>query len=235
MKLAMIEGDGTHAELLRRYVKAWGAERHVPLAIISFAGREDFRSMWEEQYGVDALLVDVRMEEAEKKDLAGMARRHCADLAIVFTAGIAENGEEKTEGSRRPPGMEKLFRCMDRVLHREESRAVLTVNTKGSMLELAAEKIMFAQSRENGSVIEFCPQRGRTFQVECADSLAVLEEQLSKKHFVRCHRAYIVRLDKIRRVSRSGIELKNGSRIPVSRGIYSELNRMVRQKSGGNG
>lgn len=232
MKLAMIEGDEAHAELLRRYVKAWSAQRQIPLVLTSFSGTENFRSMWQGQYDVDALLVDVRMRESEKRELSELARRYCPALAIVFTAGIGKDGRGKAENQEETEDRERerLFQCMDRVLYRDGNRELLTVRIKGSRLELAAEKIMFARAREHGSTIEFCPHRGRTFQVECADSLAALEERLSDRHFVRCHRAYIVRLDKIRHVDRSCIELKNGSRIPVSRGIYSELRQMLRQK-----
>ena len=227
MKLAMIEGDENHAELLRRYVKAWGRERNIPLALTSFSGTENFRLMWKDEAEVDALLIDVRLEDAEKKELTKFARRKHAALAIVFTAGFSEDTEGNSDRPQKSAGREKLFRCMDRVLHREGQREVLTVRTNGNTLELAADRIMFVKVQNGGSLVEFCPQRGHTFQIECEDSLAALEAQLNSRNFIRCHRAYIVSLDKIRRVSRACIELKNGSRIPVSRSIYSELNQMV--------
>lgn len=231
MKLAMIEGDENHAELLRRYVKAWGRERNIPLALTTFSGTENFRSMWKEETDVDALLIDVRLEDAEKKELTRFARRKQAALAIIFTAGFAEDTEEKTDHTQKSVGREKLFRCMDRVLRRERQREVLTVRTHGNTLELTADRIMFVRAQGDGCLVEFCPQRGHTFQIECADSLAALEAQLNGENFIRCHRAYIVSLDKIRRVSRAYIELRNGSRIPVSRSIYSELNQMIRRRA----
>lgn len=226
----MIEGEETHAELLRRYVKAWGRERDIPLSITSFSDKEDFRSMWEGQRDIDALLVDTHMADEDRKELSGFARKDHIDLAIIFTAGFAENGDKEPGSSKKSVGREKLFRCMDKVLYREGRRDVLVVQTKTGPLELAADRIMFVEAQGSGCMIEFCPQRNWTFQLECRDSLAALEEQLDKKYFRRCHRAYIVRLDKIRRVSRSGIELKNGSRIPVSRAIYGDLRQMLHRK-----
>lgn len=231
MKLAIIEGDETHAELIRRYIRAWGKDRDIPLAIISFPGTENYIAMREEHRGIAVLFSDVRMDAEDRKETARRIRAYHSKMPIIYTADIAE---EETDGTLHPSGpgdREKLFRCIDKALDKNEEKKFLTVEVKGSILEVAADKIMFVEARSHGCVIEFCPQRGRTFQLESAESISVLEERLDKSDFIRCHRSYIVRVDKIRRVGRDCIELRNGSRIAVSRKLYGELKQMAAQRA----
>ena len=125
--------------------------------------------------------------------------------------------------------MEKLYHCMDMALRKSEKEKFLLVKTKTETLKIVTDKIMYVEAKGSGCVVEFCPQKDRTFQVETIDSISKLEERLDKNDFIRCHRSYIVRIDKIRRVKRAWIELKNGSRIAVSRNLYNAVGQMYLQ------
>ena len=53
-------------------------------------------------------------------------------------------------------------------------------------------------------------------------TLGKFMEQLDET-FLKVHRSYVVGLKYIKRVSRTGICLVNGERIPVSRGMYDAV------------
>ncbi len=43
--------------------------------------------------------------------------------------------------------------------------------------------------------------------------------------FFRCQRSFLVNLDRVRRVARTDLELDDGTRVPLSRGLYDAANR----------
>ena len=231
MKLAVIEGMETDTELLNRYAKAWSNERDVPLVITMFPDEESFLSMWKENREFDIIFLDIR-----SKETAARIREWNADVTIIFTTDInREESEEKGVNTEteyymsRPIDIDKLYHCMDMALRKDEKEKFLQVKTKAGMLKIAVDKIMYVEAQGDGCVVEFCPQRDRTFQVETINRISELEEQLDKHDFIRCHRSYIVRIDKIRRVKRAWIELRNGSRIAVSRNLYTAVGQMYLQ------
>lgn len=236
MKLAVIEGVETDTELLNRYAKAWSKERNIPLAITMFPDVESFLSMWKESHEFDMVFLDIRTKETDGMGVAAQIRERNSDVVVVFTTNIdgKEVGEkdintEKVHYLPRPVDMEELYHCMDMVLMKDEKEEFLQVRTKTETLKIAVDKIMYVEAQGSGCVVEFCPQKERTFQVEITDSISELEKKLNKNDFIRCHRAYIVRIDKIRRIKRAWIELKNGSRIAVSRNLYNDVGQMYLQ------
>ena len=233
MKLAVIEGMETDTELLNRYAKAWSKERNIPLVITMFPDEESFLSMWKESREFDVVFLDIRTKETTGREAAAKIRECNSEVTIIFTTDVdeEESGEKGANTETvyylsRPIDMEKLYHCMDMALKKDEEEKFLQVRTKTDTLKIAVDKIMYVEGQRSGSVVEFCPQKGRTFQVETIDSISELEEKLNKKDFIRCHRFYIVRIDKIRRVKRAWIELKNGSRIAVSRNLYNTVGQM---------
>lgn len=233
MKLAVIEGMETDTELLNRYAKAWSKERNIPLVITMFPDEESFLSMWKENREFDVVFLDIRTKETDGMETAARIREYYSDVIIIFTTDVDEkkSGEkgantETVHYLSRPVDMEKMYHCMDMVLRKDKKEKFLQVKTKVGTLKIAVDKIMYVEAQEGGCVIEFCPQKDRTFQVETTDNISELEEQLDKSDFIRCHRSYIVRIDKIRRVKREWIELRNGSRIAVSRNLCSVIGQM---------
>lgn len=232
MKLAVIEGMETDTELLNRYAKAWSKERNVPLVIAMFPDEESFLSMWRENCEFDVIFLDVRSKETAER-----IREWNTDVTIIFTTDVdGEEGREKGANTEtvhylsKPIDIKKLYHCMDMALRKDEKEKFLQVKTKVGILKIAVDKIMYVEAQGDGCVVEFCPQKGRTFQVETVNHISELEEQLDKNDFIRCHRSYIVRIDKIRRVKRAWIELRNGSRIAVSRNLYNAVGQMCLQR-----
>lgn len=233
MKLAVIEGVETDTELLNRYAKAWSKERNIPLVITMFPDVESFLSMWKESHEFDMVFLDIRTKETDVMGMAAQIRERNSDVTVVFTTKVdrEEVGEkgvntETVHYLSRPIDMGKLYHCMDMALRKDEEVKFLQVRTKTETLKIAVDKIMYVEAQGSGCVVEFCPQKGRTFQVETTDSISELEKKLNKNDFIRCHRAYIVRIDKIRCIKRAWIELKNGSRIAVSRNLYNVVGQM---------
>lgn len=230
MKIAIIEDDQAHADLLCRYLEAWSKYRDIPVKIMSFSDAESFLFTWMGNRDFEVLFVDTQMKKINGMEMAKRVRDQDTDIAIVVTTDVEEGAAEDygVEAMRylsKPISQKKLYQCMNQALEKGGRERFVLVQTKDEILKLAVKKIMYVEAREHGCVIEFCPQFSSTFQVETTDSISVLEERLGKKDFARCHRSFICRIDKIRYIRQAWIELNNGSRIPVSRKEYSYVNQ----------
>lgn len=232
MKLAIIEGEEAHTELLTRYVKAWGRDRNIPVVITSYPSAESFLSMWEDNRDCDVLFVDIETRETDGIETARQVRKKNLDMTIVLTTNTSEQMEEEPDVKpmrylMKPVNQEELSRCMDRISKKSGNEKYLRVQTRSEIMKLALDKIMYIEAQGHGCIIEFCPQPGKTFQLECTEGISALGERLDKRAFVRCHRSYIVRIDKVRRINRSWIELDNGSKIGVSRKLYGDISQII--------
>ena len=231
MKLAIIEDEQAHTELLNRYVEMWSQDRDIPVTITPFPSAESFLFTWEEERDFDLLLVDIQMKEMNGMEMARRVREQDPDISIIFTTGIADYMEAGYEVEAmhylvKPVSQEKLFTCMDRVLKRCIHEQFLLVKAKEETMKLSLRSIMYVEAMGHGCRIEFCPQAGQTFQVETTEGISELEKKLGEPDFVRCHRSYLCRIDKIHHINRAWIEMDNGSKIPVSRRMYTYVNRM---------
>ncbi|MEF9976684.1 MAG: LytTR family DNA-binding domain-containing protein [Oscillospiraceae bacterium] len=62
-----------------------------------------------------------------------------------------------------------------------------------------------------------------TEHVSFYSQIAVVEKQLEKKYFVRCHRSFVVNLKHIRSISNCDIELTNGHVLPIGSKYLKDL------------
>lgn len=230
MKLAIIEDEQVHGELLASYLEEWGAERSVSLCIKAFASAESFLFVWEEEWDFDVLFIDIQMKEMNGMELAKRIREQDPDIVIIFTTGLPEYMEEGYEVEAlhyllKPISHEKLEQCMDRALKRGIRDRFLLVQTREEILKLSVERILYVEARGHGCVMEYLSQTGKTYLAEITESISDLEQKLGDEDFVKCHRSYLCRTGSIQRIDKSEIVLDNGSRVPVSRRLYGQVNQ----------
>lgn len=103
---------------------------------------------------------------------------------------------------------------------------VLIAENEKDILEIAASDLLFIESSDNYSTVFY--KKDNTLQKELLrSSLTRLEGQISSPGIVRCHRSYIVNLDKVEKVTGNaqGYKLHLQSfdlTVPVAR-RYSEM------------
>lgn len=230
MKLAIIEDEQAHRELLTEYLEEWGKEQSVSLCIKAFSSAESFLFAWEEERDFDVLFVDIQMKAMNGMEMARQIRQQDSNIVIIFTTGITDYMEDGYEVEAlhyllKPISRKKLDQCMDRALRRSSRERFLLVQTREEMLKLSLERILYVEARGHGCVIEYSSQTGETCLTETTESISELEQKLDGEEFVKCHRSYLCRTGSIHRIDKTEIVLDNGSRIPVSRRLYAQANQ----------
>ena len=230
MKLAIIEDEQVHSELLSVYLEEWSEKRAVSLCVKVFSSAESFLFDWEEERDFDVLFVDIQMKEMNGMEMAKRIREQDPNIVIIFTTGLSEYIGEGYEVEAlhyllKPISREKLGQCMDKAFKRSGRERFLLVQTREEIWKLFTEQIMYVEARGHGCVIEYCAPTGETCQTEATESISELEQKLDGEDFVKCHRSYLCRISSIQRIDKTDIILDNGSRVPVSRRLYAQVNK----------
>ena len=230
LKIAIIEDEQIHTELLTDYLQTWGKEHKTPISIQGFPSAESFLFVWAETNDFDILFVDIQMREMNGVEMARKVRAQNEEIAIVFTTGITDYMESGYEVEAlhyllKPIDMDKVGQCMDKVLRRSHKEQYLLLHGKEETIRVPVDKITYAEARGHGCMIETYTKAGEGTRIEITESISELEKQLNPHGFIRCHRSYLCRIGSIHQIGRTDITLDSGSVIPVSRRMYAELNR----------
>lgn len=233
MKIAIIEDEQVHAELLAGYLRDWGAQVDVHVMIQYYTSAENFLLEWETERDFDVLFVDIQMKKMNGMEMAKSVRRRDVDISIIFTTGISEYiGEGYDVGAvhylLKPISRDKIRECMDKVRERNRDIHYLLVHAGDEIYKLAAERINYVEARGHGCEIEIVKgkkDKKESERIEVSESISELERRMGDWGMIRCHRSYLCGLANIHHIGRTEISFDSGSRIPVSRRMYKDVNQ----------
>lgn len=230
IKIAIIEDEQTHTDLLAAYLREWGAAHGKAVSIREFSSAESFLFVWEETNDLDILFVDIQMREMNGVEMAKKVRERDGEIAIVFTTGIADYigygyEVEALHYLMKPIDMEKIGQCMDKALRRSSKAAYVLVHGKEETRKVPVGNISYVEARGHGCVVEIYAKDGVCGQLEIVESISEMERMLGTHGFIRCHRSYLCHMESVCRIGKTEVTLDSGSVIPVSRRMYAEMNR----------
>ncbi len=235
MKIAIIEDEQLHADLLAAYLRTWAEKNGERPDISAFPSAETFLFAWQEEKDFDVLFIDIQMKEMNGMEMAKRIRAEDEETAIVFTTGISDYLEEGYEVDAvhyllKPISEEKIGMCMDKIKKRRKTENFLLVHHGEEVRKLPIERINYVEARGHGCVLGISGQNGKDKgenggEFAVTESISELEKALFPYHFVKCHRSYLCRIAGIHHIDKKEIFFDDGSHIPVSRRLYGEINR----------
>lgn len=225
MKIAIIEDEQIHSQVLSEYIRKWGRERKTALAVRAFQTAEEFLFHWQEE-AYDILLIDIQMPGMNGMDMAKKIRQKDKETDFIFTTGITDYIAEGYEVSAahyliKPVQEGRLYDCLDRLAAKQREKAYILLHTmQEEVVKLPASAINYAEARGHYAVIK--PAYKELLEVK--ESLSELERMLGQE-FIKCHRSYLCRVGSICRIEKDSILFDDNSRIPVSRRMHQQVNQ----------
>lgn len=226
MKIAVIEDEKVHRDLMLSYLRKWSGEQCREEEIYSFESADSFWFAYEENRCFDILFVDIQMPGMNGMELAKRIREKDRGVVIVFTTGITDYLEEGYEVEAlhyliKPLNEEKVRLCLEKAKGRRQTVNYLTLHTEEETLKVSEEDVNYAEARGHGCILGMAG--GGELAVK--ESLSELEGMLGDSGFVKCHRSYLCRIGNIHHIGKEEIVFDDGQRIPVSRRLYNEVNK----------
>lgn len=254
MKIAIIEDEKVHSDLLKLYLENWSKEHGQSQQVASFETAEQFWFAYEESPDFDILFVDIQMPGMNGMELARKVREKDGDVVIVFTTGITDYLEEGYEVDAmhyliKPLSEEKVKACLEKAVRRRKSECFVMLHTDEEVLKVNQEEINYVEARGHGCVVSLrgkntewermADERGgeqkgqvrdggisvKEKKISVRESLSELEAMLEANEFVKCHRSYLCRISNIHHIGKEDIFFDDGSAVPVSRRMYQQMNQ----------
>ena len=223
LRIGICDDEQQHMEQLQRLVNEWAETSGSSCELAVFPSAEAFLFAYEERKDFDILLLDIEMKQMSGVALAKQLRAEKSRAEIIFITSHFEFYGEGYEVDAlhyliKPVQIPKLFEVLDKAAAR---RAVqppsVLITCDGETLRLYESEILYVEA-----MLHYLRIVTDTGEYRVKEKISAMEEQLSE-NFFRCHRSYLVSLQKIRRITRTAIQMTDGGEVPLSRGKYDEI------------
>lgn len=226
LRIGICDDENTMLSCMEQYVGEWVKKSGELAKIESFSSAEQLLFSCED-IGYDILLLDIQMAGMDGVSLAKKIREKDARVQIVFVTAIPDYIAEGYEVSvlhylLKPVEKEKLFSVLDKAVRNLPlTEASILWQTEGEMLVIPLRAIRYLEAK--GHYLTLYTDTGNYTKKA---SITAFSERLDERFF-RCQRSFAVNLHRVKRVTRTEIELISGERIPLSRNLYDAIHQAI--------
>lgn len=223
--IAICDDETADVQFVSKLVLHWASANNYKICIETFNSAEEFLFKSADKKA-DILLLDVEMGKMNGVELAREIRRKNHEVQIVFVTGYMDYIQDGYDVEAlnyllKPITEEKLFAVLNRAVERLKScEKALLITISDEIIRIPLYEIKYLEVRKNYVTLH----AGEDYEVK--KTLSELEKNLDDSFF-RTGRSFIVNLRFVRKITRTNVELLDGSLVPLSRGLYDNINRAM--------
>ncbi len=206
--------------------KRWAAEKKNTIVIEEYSSAESFLFAYTEKKDFDILLLDIEMPGMDGVSMAKRIRKENETVQIIFISGYSDYIADGYDVAAlhyllKPVDEKKLYETLDRAQSRlMKNEKSIYLKLSGETVRVSLHEIKYIEVLHNYVTVH----AGRDYTVKM--TLKEFESELDDRFF-KVGRSYILNLSCIERVSKTAVYLSDGSAIPLPRGAYEPLNRVM--------
>ena len=227
LTIAICDDDPLQTAYLTSLVSDWKKTTEHTCTIRSFSSAESFLFEYAENRVWDILLLDIEMGEMNGVTLAKTVRNTNSTVQMIFITGFPDFIAEGYEVSAlhylmKPVSPDKLSSVLDRAvtnLIKKEKQLCITYDHQTVLVPLS--QILYIEAQKQYVLIHTALD---CYRMKCA--LSDMEQQLDA-FFMKCQRSFIVNLGAVIRIKTDCVVLKNGTEIPISRGMADNIGKEI--------
>ncbi len=228
MYIGFCEDDQIFAAYLKKELSAHYAARGENIRWEIFSSGEELLFKYPADVPFDCLILDIKLKEIDGMELAKRIRKSDEALPIIFLTGdrgYVFDGY-KVNAIRyllKPVKMPELIEAVEAVGKDVRARAkasCIGLNYGGEYVKIRLRDIICVQVKDHYVTI-YTESRNYMFK----ETISNIQKKLEGECFVRVGRSAIVNLENVERISRDFCLMRDGSKVPVSRGCYAKLNQ----------
>ena len=224
--IAICDDSKTDAALVQSFLLEWAKQRGTEVEIEVFPSAESFLFRYDEYKAFDILLFDVEMSGMDGVSAARKVRRENEAVQIVFITGYSDYIAEGYDVAAlhylmKPLNKEKFFSVLNRAAQKiTQNERCICFESGGEMLRIPVYEIHYLEVFRNYVTVH----AKREYTVK--RTLSEFEQELGSG-FHRIGRAVIVNLKFVAHVTKTEVQLSDGTVLPLPRGAYELLNRAI--------
>lgn len=198
-------------------------EKMIGFTMDFFYDTVSFARALKEGAEYDLVFLDILLKDENGVDFARKLRSENCGFDLVFITSSREYAVESFDVSPlyyivKPVSDEKLKTAVERFLKKYTPESVC-FNIPGGYLHVKLPDIVYIEIFNHSVILHKADGSSKTFR----GTLKEIESQMPQLLFLKPHRSYLVNPEHISRFSRSGIEVTDGTVIPVSRKLYEKV------------
>lgn len=223
MTIAVCDDDDKIRKHLVGMIRSFTDKCENPVQILEFSGGEELLVSEGEP---DIVIMDIGMGGMNGMEAAARLRQ-VSDAILIFVTALKDYVFDAFDVGAfhyllKPVDENKFFEVLERALGEIEvrngkKRAGFTVKTLEGFRTVKSNDIYYAENIARKIVLHT-----KEGDISYYEKMEHLEKQLGNGFF-RCHRGYLVSLDKVKQYDSRQIELINGDTILLSRQKYPDF------------
>ncbi len=225
-RVGICGGEVHFVHQLKKLVGEILNELRIAYQIYTFTKAEELvHHLHKHDNSLDVVLVDVFLKPGNGVELAKWLRRQGLEIEIIFIAASKAYALEGYDVHAvhyllKPVQKEKLIEALYRAWtyqrgYRERNLVLLKTSTG---IVIPSNRIYWIEILNKNITIHMKNQ-----DVQCTGTLVKLEEQLSTKGFIRCHKSFLVNAAYIQNIKRYTFTLQNGIQVPIGKSSYNRV------------
>lgn len=215
IKVAICDDDTIIREALKKYLDEYAK-------MFEIYEYENGTTLLEDEKTYDLVFLDYEFKNDEGNTglmIAQKLRDQQKNVKIIFVSGYSDVVYDSFEvGTFRfllkPIDTGKLKKALDDYVQSIKTNERLDVKTKAGNRILYTNEIVYIESKRRYCTIYLASGES----VECRESVAELEERLSKELFGKCHKSYLIGFSYVHTYNRSKVKLSLGTGIDIDIG-----------------
>lgn len=237
-KVAICDDEEYYREEIYRLLKAYQRISDNKLSISVYDSGEKLWKDIDEDSEFQVIILDIEMDEISGIKVAKKIRERDKNAFIIFATSHDEFALDAfdveasgyllkpVEYHRLVSLMNKIIRNIDHLEEKNsENKKYLNIVMNRESIHIDTDQILYIEKKRNTSVIrmedrEYC----------CYDTLREIYSQLDIYQFVYCHQGFLINFDRVKDVTREGVDFGSQILVPVSRKYYKELRAKFLEK-----
>lgn len=228
MRVLVCDDEPGFLELISEYCIRFKEETGIPLGIIKFDNGRDVLDYCHKDRNIDLFILDIKMDDVNGIRLAKELRKREMRSKIVFLTSVLSFATKGYEiGINRywvKPLLYSRFCAEMKLLCEDiekESHTYLLEHIEGSLEKVYFDDIAYIETAGRKTFVH----RSRSSYLSTRKMIEY-EKELDER-FYRCHAAYIVNMDYIKKVKGTEVYLNNDDIVYISKGKKSDFSKRL--------
>ena len=220
--------------ILEKYLSAGG----IVCSIDDFSSGEELTDLGIGMQKYDIVFLDINMDQMDGIDAARKIRENSKDIFIVFVTAYIDYTIEgyKVDAFRYILKNNNMLEgsieeCLDAI---REKMAYEVEKKEFDFSEgkktVSLERILFIESNLHRLIFHIMEDSLKQYTIYM--TLDDMEKEFEGKGFIRIHQSYLVNVKHVNSISRYYLVLNNGTRLPIPRARYNDVQEVITEYKG---